>query len=67
MFRTSFSSDSNVTVSAHCVCGNSNNKKNTGITKRNICYIFSESFDVCHRVSDNWPCPTTGPKTLDLH
>ena len=38
---------------------------NIGITKRNICHIFLESFDVCHRMSNNWVCPTSGPKILD--
>ena len=36
------------------------------IIERNICYIFLESFDINHRVSNIWACPTTGLKTLDL-
>ena len=39
-------------------------QRNIGIIKRNICYIFLESFEIYRGMSNIWACPTTGPKTL---
>ena len=64
MFRTTFSADNNVTVSAHNICDNyGNNTKNNGITKETfVTYSWKHDYQC---MPGNWTCSGASTVTLD--